>query len=183
MYQFLDIFFCFNNAWFDIPFHLCILDLINLMSTFCRSLFCWRYELDLLHWSKYLIEWTLFWSVFFDGDYTMDTILEMKKISVIFLFFSITNRCCMGKYFIFCSCWVITLEYIFGKMAPVSAMDNSILHASGLYPADKTEEGITLSLYHARLYLAESDHDWDNKSSKENTFDISCGGRGSRSSL
>ena len=55
------------------------------------------------------------------------------------------------------------------------------MHASGLYPADKIEEWITFTLCHARLYLAESDDDLDNKSSAENTFDVSCGGRGSRS--
>ena len=54
---------------------------------------------------------------------------------------------------------------------------------NGLSPEDKLEERITLSLYHARLYLAELDDDWADKSSDENIFNISCGGGVSRSSL
>ena len=72
----------------------------------------------------------------------------------------------MGQYFLFCSCQVIALACLFGKMTPVtakmdaiylrlSAMDNSILHASGNSPANKIEDRITLIFYHARLYLAE----------------------------
>ena len=36
-----------------------------------------------------------------------------------------------------------------------SAMYNDLLHASGHYPADKTEEQITFALSHTRLYLYE----------------------------
>ena len=54
-------------------------------------------------------------------------------------------------------------------------MDNSLLHGSGHYPADKIEERINFALIYARLYLAESDDEQDNKSSAANTFDISCG--------
>ena len=38
-------------------------------------------------------------------------------------------------------------------------------------------------MFHERLYLSESDDEWDDKSATANTFDISCGGGGSRSSL
>ena len=62
-------------------------------------------------------------------------------------------------------------------------MDNALLHASGHYPADKIEERGTFSLIHARLYLAESDDEQDNKSAAANTFNISCGDGGSSSSL
>ena len=62
-------------------------------------------------------------------------------------------------------------------------MDNALLHASGNSPEYKIEERITFSLSHARLYLAESDDEQDDKSAIVNTFDISSGGRGSRSSL
>ena len=48
-------------------------------------------------------------------------------------------------------------------------MDNSLLHASVNLPADK--------------YLAESDDERYNKSDAANTFDQSCGGGGSSSSL
>ena len=60
-------------------------------------------------------------------------------------------------------------------------MDNALLHTSGHYPADKIEERSTFSLIHARLYLAESDDERDDKSAAANTFDIYCGGGGSRS--
>ena len=62
-------------------------------------------------------------------------------------------------------------------------MDNALLHASGLSPADKMEEWVTLALCHAHLYLSESDDDQANNYVDENTFNISCGGGGSRSSL
>ena len=65
----------------------------------------------------------------------------------------------------------------------LSAMDNFLMHASGHFPEDKIEERINFALIHARLYIAESDDEWDNKSSAANTFNISCGGRGSRYSL
>ena len=65
-----------------------------------------------------------------------------------------------------------------------SEMYNDMLHAAGLSPVDKIEERITIALYHARLYLSESDGDWDNtQSSNENTFNIYCGGGEFRSSL
>ena len=50
-------------------------------------------------------------------------------------------------------------------------------------PEDKIEERIIFALRHAHLYLAESYDEQDNKSSAANTFDISCGGGGSSSSL
>ena len=64
-----------------------------------------------------------------------------------------------------------------------SAKDNAIMHASGHYPADKIEERIIFALIHARLYLSESDDEWDDNSAAANTFDISCGGGGYSSSL
>ena len=62
-------------------------------------------------------------------------------------------------------------------------MYNYLLHASGHFQAEKIEERITFALSHAHLYLAESDDYGDNKSTAANTFDISCGGEGSRYSL
>ena len=53
----------------------------------------------------------------------------------------------------------------------------------GNSPADKIKERITLALIHARLYLAESDDERDDKSDASNIFDISCGGEGYSSSL
>ena len=64
-----------------------------------------------------------------------------------------------------------------------SEIDNALLHAYEHSPADKIEERIAFALIHAHLYLAESDDERDNKSDAANTFDISCGGVGSRSSL
>ena len=61
-------------------------------------------------------------------------------------------------------------------------MDNSLLHASGLPPADKIEERITFALIHARLNFSELDDERNDKSADENTFYISCGGGESRSS-
>ena len=86
------------------------------------------------------------------------------------------------------------IDIFFGKMAPVtaimdamflwfSAMYNALLNAYVLSPSDKIEELITFNLCHARLYLAESDDDLDENYAAEKTFDISCGGGGSRSSL
>ena len=49
---------------------------------FVEALFCWRYELDLLHWNNSRIALTSFWSVFFDRVVTMDTILDMTKVFV-----------------------------------------------------------------------------------------------------
>ena len=118
---------------------------------FVEAVFCWRYALDLLRWSKLWIALTSFWSVSFDVYYTMDTILDTTKVflsSFCFLLFLRDVAC--EKMFFFCSCRVITLEYYFGKMVPVtaimdaislwfSAMDNALLHASGLSPEDKIE--------------------------------------------
>ena len=101
----------------------------------------------------------------------MDKILEMKNV-----FLSSVCVCLLptdvawDNIFSFCSCPVIALVYIFGEMALVttiidaissrfSAMDNALLHASGLYQADKIEEHHILALCHALLYLAESDDD------------------------
>ena len=60
-------------------------------------------------------------------------------------------------------------------------MDNSLLYASRNYPADKIEDRINFALSHARLYLAESDDDWYDKSVAVNTFYVSCGDGGSSS--
>ena len=64
-----------------------------------------------------------------------------------------------------------------------SATDNAQLYASGHSPADQIEEPFTFALSHARLYLAESDYERDDKSAAANIFGISCGGGGSSSSL
>ena len=45
------------------------------------------------------------------------------------------------------------------------------------------EERITFALSHAGLYLFELYDEQDDKSAAANTFDISCGGGRSRSSL
>ena len=63
------------------------------------------------------------------------------------------------------------------------AIDNALLCASGLSPEDKIEERIPFALCHARLYLTVSYDDWDEKSAAANTYDISCGGGVSISSL
>ena len=52
-------------------------------------------------------------------------------------------------------------------------MDNDLLHESGHSLEDKIEERITFDLCHARLYLAESDDERDDKSVDVNTFNIS----------
>ena len=62
-------------------------------------------------------------------------------------------------------------------------MYNSLLHAFRHSSADKIEDWITFALIRARLYLAESDNERDNKSAAVNTFDISCGDGGYSSSL
>ena len=64
-----------------------------------------------------------------------------------------------------------------------STMENSLLCASGLYSEDKIEERIPFALCHARLYLTLLYDDWDDKSAAANTFDISCSGGVSISSL
>ena len=150
--------------------------------------YCFGKMVDLLHWSQSRIALTLLWSVFFDGDVKMDTILDMTKVflsSVCFRLFPIDVAC--ENIVFFCYCWVITLAYRFGKMMPVttimdeislwfSAMDNALLCASGLSPEDKIEERIPFALCHARVYLTESYDYWDNKLAAANTFNISCGG-------
>ena len=55
-------------------------------------------------------------------------------------------------------------------------MDNSLLHAYGHYPENKIEEQIDFASSHARLYLAESDDEQDDKSAAANTFYIYCVG-------
>ena len=40
-----------------------------------------------------------------------------------------------------------------------SEMDNALLNESGISPADKLEERITLALCYTYLYLAESEND------------------------
>ena len=62
-------------------------------------------------------------------------------------------------------------------------MDNALLHASVNSPAYKIEVRINFTLRHARLYLFESDYEWDEKYAAANTFDISYGGGVSISSL
>ena len=62
-------------------------------------------------------------------------------------------------------------------------MDNYPLNASGKSPAYKIEERINFALRHARLYLAESYYEKDDKSAAAEKIDISCGGRGYSSSL
>ena len=62
-------------------------------------------------------------------------------------------------------------------------MDKDLLHVYEHPPTDKIEERINSSLSHVSLYLAESDDERDNNYSAANTFDISCGGGGSSSSL
>ena len=136
-----------KNAWFNRPFYLCIMDLSNQISTFCRSIPPRQYALDILHWSKYLIIWTLFWSDSFDGDDIMDLILDMKRFFVFyfFVYYGLTLR---GTIFFCFSCWVIALSICFGKMAQVtrimdeislwfSAVHNDLLHDSGHSPANK----------------------------------------------
>ena len=62
-------------------------------------------------------------------------------------------------------------------------MDNALLHASGHSSANKIEEEINFVLINARLYLAESDDAQEDKSDAVNTFNISCGGGVSSSSV
>ena len=62
-------------------------------------------------------------------------------------------------------------------------MVNAVLHASGDSSPYKIKERITFALSLALLYLDDSDDELDDKSAAANTFDISCGGGGFRSSL
>ena len=98
----------------------------------------------------------------------MDTILDMK----IFFLSSVCFRL-LPTYIAWDNFFLLFISgnfigVFFGEMAPVtaimdaiylllSAMYNSILHASGYYPVDKIEERITFAFSHARSYLAESD--------------------------
>ena len=52
----------------------------------------------------------------------MDTILDIKKDFLSYIFSFITDRSCMGQYFLFYSCWVIALAYFFVTMEPVTAI-------------------------------------------------------------
>ena len=117
-----------------------------------------------------------------------------KSFSIFYLFLFITDWYCMGQYFFFCSCRIISLAYCFGEMTPVTAImgeiyswfittDNDLLHASGNSAAYKIEQRITFALSHAHLYLSESDDELDDKSAAANTLYISCGGGRSISSL
>ena len=97
----------------------------------------------------------------------MDTILDTTKVFLSYVCFHLLpTDVAWDNIFFFYSCRVIALAYIFGKMAPVtaityviylqfSAMDNSLLHAYGHYPADKIEERINFVLSYAHLYLFE----------------------------
>ena len=62
-------------------------------------------------------------------------------------------------------------------------MDNALLYASGHSPSDKIQERVTFALIYARLYLAESDDEQEEKSAAVNTLYISYGDGGSSSSL
>ena len=99
----------------------------------------------------------------------MDTILDMTKVFLSSICFCLLpTDVTWDNPFSFCSCQVIELAYLFGKMAPVtaiidafslwfSAKDNAQLNASGLSLVDKLKEQITFALCHEHLYLAESD--------------------------
>ena len=118
----------------------------------------------------------------------MDTILDMTKVFLYYIYFSLLlTDVAWDNIFLFCSCRVTSLAYVFGKMAPVTAkidaislwfstMDNALLHESGHSLAYKIEERITFALSHACLYLSESDDKRDDKPDAANTFDIPCGG-------
>ena len=81
---------------------------------FVEAVFCWRYELDLLHWSKSWIALTSFWSVLFDGYDTMDTILDMTKDFLSSIFFVYFQQMLHGTIFVFVCVgelhWHIVLE-------------------------------------------------------------------------
>ena len=136
-----------KNAWFDRPFHLCIMDLSNQISTFCRSIPPRQYALDILHWSKYLIIWTLFLSASFDGDDIMDLILDMKRFFCLLFFCLLWTDVAWNNTFL---CFMLgnCIVNFFGKMAQVtgimdeislwfSAVHNDPLHDSGHSPANK----------------------------------------------
>ena len=89
-----------DNAWFDIPFHLCILDLINQISKFCRSFFppticTWHATFN---WILNCVNFVLIcflWLRWHNGH----NILYEKIFSVFCLFSFIVDWCCMGQYF------------------------------------------------------------------------------------
>ena len=124
------------------------------MSTFCRSFFLWRYELDILHWSKSLMARTSFWSDLFDVDDTMTQYWIWQNIFCLLLVFVYYQLMLHGTIF--------SLLFMFGNcvgillMAPVitilhsiylwfNAIDNALLHSSGNPPAEKIEDRIILT--------------------------------------
>ena len=80
-----------------------------------------RYALDILHWSISLIAWTSFWSDLFDGDDTMDTILDTTKVFPYSFCFGLLPTDDVWNYF-FCFCRVIALAFCFGKIELVIAI-------------------------------------------------------------
>ena len=57
----------------------------------------------------------------------MDIILDMTKVFLSSVFFlSITDICCLGQFCFLCLCRVISLAYIFGKIAPVTSIVDEI---------------------------------------------------------
>ena len=76
----------------------------------------------------------------------MDKILNMKKTNLTSISFCLLPTHVVWDNFLFLSsCWAIAVADLFGKMPPVaaimyaiylcfSAMDNDLLHASGLSP-------------------------------------------------
>ena len=68
-----------------------------------------------------------FQSTFFDGDDIMDTILDMKKVFPFSVYFCLLRTdVAWDNIYLFSSCGVITLVYVFGKMAPVTAIMDAI---------------------------------------------------------
>ena len=123
----------------------------------------------------------------------METILDITKVFMSSVCFSLSpTDFSWKKNLLFMSANCIGIFFV--KIAPVAAimdaisllsgsMDNAPLHVSAHFPDDKIEEWMTFSLSHARLYLAESDDERDDKSDAAKIFDISCGGGGYSSSL
>ena len=56
----------------------------------------------------------------------MDTILDMTKVFCLLFVFVYFQQMLHGTIFFFCSCWVITLAYHFGKMVLVTAIMDAI---------------------------------------------------------
>ena len=69
-----------------------------------------QYALYILHWIKALIALPLFCSDFFNGDDTMDTILDMTKKNTSSICFCLLQTDVAWNNF-FCSCRVITLFF------------------------------------------------------------------------